>query len=100
MRAKVALPDRESSVKEDEENGGGQIIGRIDLLGNQNASCTMGARTRCMTIKRGIWGDEDMQGKRRALILLHKGGSYCLKVGWAVEKMRVWRMLGLEVQRA
>lgn len=53
-----------------------------------------------MTIKRGIWGDEDMQGKRRALIHLHKGGSYCLKVGWAVEKMRVWRMLGLEVQRA
>jgi len=49
-----------------------------------------------MTIKRGIWGDEDMQGKRRALILLHKGGSYCLK---AVVKMRVWRMLGLEVQR-
>ena len=50
-----------------------------------------------MTIKRGIWGDEDMQGKRRALILLHKGGPYCLKAGWAVVKMRVWRMLGLEV---
>ena len=52
-----------------------------------------------MTIKRGIWGDEDMQGKRRALILPHKEGSYCLKAGWAVEKMRLWRMLGLEVQR-
>lgn len=38
-----------------------------------------------MMIKRGIWGDENMQGKRRALILLHKGGSYCLKAGWAVE---------------
>ena len=52
-----------------------------------------------MTIKRGIWGDENMQRKRRALILLHKGGSYRLKAGWAVVKMRVWRMLGLEVQR-
>ena len=43
-------------MKEDEENGGGQIIGRIDLLGNQNASCTMGAWSTMYDDQEGYFG--------------------------------------------